>query len=131
MSVPPGELSAGVEKAFRQEANDTLCSPMRSLVAATRLPFVHTIVDLSVRHMIQGRVALVGEAAFVARPHTAGSTSKAAANALALADAICSHADVPTALARWEPSQLKLGEALVEYGKRLWDRSDTLHAQFH
>jgi hypothetical protein len=44
-------------------------------VAATRKPFLQTIQDLSVRRMAVGRIALVGDAAFIPRPHTAASTS--------------------------------------------------------
>ena len=47
-------------------------------------PFVQTIHDLAVPKMAFGRVCLTGDAAFVPRPHTAASTAKAAANALAL-----------------------------------------------
>ncbi len=127
VSVPPGELSRTVHEAFQQDANNELCAPLRSLVAVTRHPFVHAIVDLSVRHMVQGRIALIGEAAFVARPHTAASTSKAATNVLALAEALAAEPDVPAALRRWEPTQLHLGESLIAYGRRLWDR--TIHEQ--
>jgi 2-polyprenyl-6-methoxyphenol hydroxylase-like FAD-dependent oxidoreductase len=41
-----------------------------------------------VPRMRQGRVAMVGDAAFIPRPHTAASTSKAVANARALGTAL-------------------------------------------
>ena len=44
-------------------------------------------LDLAVPRMVSGRVRLIGDAAFIPRPHTAVSTSKAAANAVALGDA--------------------------------------------
>jgi 2-polyprenyl-6-methoxyphenol hydroxylase-like FAD-dependent oxidoreductase len=60
--------------------------------------------------MAFGRVCILGDAAFVARPHTAASTSKAATNAMALANSITSSSNVNVveALKRWEPSQLEL-----------------------
>ena len=63
-------------------------------------------------------------AAFVPRPHTAASTAKAAANALALADCLTdTGGDVVEALRRWEPDQMELGERLRDYGRRLGNRS--------
>jgi 2-polyprenyl-6-methoxyphenol hydroxylase-like FAD-dependent oxidoreductase len=74
--------------------------------------------------MAFGRVCLTGDAAFVPRPHTAASTAKAAANALALANSLeGSEADVELALRRWEPDQIELGRRLRVYGQRLGDRS--------
>ena len=57
-------------------------------VLATKEPFVQPIYDLSVPRMVFGRVCLLGDAAFVPRPHTAASTSKAVTNAITLAEAI-------------------------------------------
>jgi 2-polyprenyl-6-methoxyphenol hydroxylase-like FAD-dependent oxidoreductase len=59
----------------------------------------------------------------VPRPHTAASTAKAAANALALAECLSATGDVVEALRRWEPDQLEMGERLREYGQRLGNRS--------
>jgi 2-polyprenyl-6-methoxyphenol hydroxylase-like FAD-dependent oxidoreductase len=71
-----------------------------------------------------GRVALVGDAAFILRPHTAASKSKAAANALALADALIKHHhDVSKALEAWEPTQLAYGLQLLKHGQMLSDHS--------
>ena len=74
--------------------------------------------------MAFGRVCLTGDAAFVPRPHTAASTAKAAANALALADCLTvADGDVVEALRRWEPAQLAYGEQLRVHGQRLGNRS--------
>jgi 2-polyprenyl-6-methoxyphenol hydroxylase-like FAD-dependent oxidoreductase len=74
--------------------------------------------------MVHGRVALFGDAAFIPRPHTAASTSKAAANAIQLGQTLRRHpADPDAALAAWEPDQLALGQSLERHGKALGDRS--------
>lgn len=79
------------------------------LVISTNDPFIQTIFDLSVPKMTFGRVCIVGDAAFVPRPHTAASASKAASNAMALANSIVTNNwDIVRALKRWEPSQLEL-----------------------
>src|SRR5260370_694531 len=87
MAVGPS-CSAASDTDLREAAARHLPPAYRALVAATRVPFLQTIQDLSVRRMAVGRIALVGDAAFIARPHTAASTAKAAGNALALVDAL-------------------------------------------
>ena len=50
------------------------------------------------------RIAVVGDAAFIPRPHIAASTSKAAANAIALGEALVRcRLDIDAALKEWEP----------------------------
>jgi 2-polyprenyl-6-methoxyphenol hydroxylase-like FAD-dependent oxidoreductase len=72
--------------------------------------------------MVFGRVLLLGDAAFVPRPHTAGGAAKAAANALALAQAL-QRTDQPidARLHEWEVLQLRAGRAMVDWGRRLGD----------
>jgi 2-polyprenyl-6-methoxyphenol hydroxylase-like FAD-dependent oxidoreductase len=72
--------------------------------------------------MMDGRVAIIGDSAAIPRPHTAASTSKAAANALALADELQALPDdIPAALARWEPDQVALGKYLHQRGSQTGD----------
>ncbi|CAA9480226.1 MAG: 2-polyprenyl-6-methoxyphenol hydroxylase and related FAD-dependent oxidoreductases, partial [uncultured Rubrobacteraceae bacterium] len=74
--------------------------------------------------MAFGRTCLVGDAAFVPRPHTAASTAKAVTNATTLAESLGSHGDeVAAALKAWEPAQLRLGRRLEEHGRALGDGS--------
>jgi 2-polyprenyl-6-methoxyphenol hydroxylase-like FAD-dependent oxidoreductase len=122
-SIPPGLLSAASETDLREAAARHLPPAYRALVAATREPFLQTIQDLSVRRMAVGRIALVGDAAFIPRPHTAASTAKAAGNALALVDALKRETDIPAALRAWEPDQIQFGLHLRRQGKLLGDQS--------
>ena len=70
--------------------------------------------------MAFNRVCLIGDAAFVVRPHTAASTSKATTNAVTLAYYIKRYGwDIKTALEEWEPSELNLGNYLKSMGIRL------------
>lgn len=123
-SIPPGAIAPAVEKEMRLYANKVLAPPFQKLVAATPEPFVQAILDLGVPQMTFGRVALVGDAAFIPRPHTAASTAKAAANAISLADALVKHNyDVIKALPVWEPSQLAYGRQLMASGQQMGNRS--------
>jgi 2-polyprenyl-6-methoxyphenol hydroxylase-like FAD-dependent oxidoreductase len=123
-SVPQGMVAPDMLGWLHDKARRTLPPSFLRLVMATKEPFVQTIHDLAVPKMAFGRVCLTGDAAFVPRPHTAASTAKAAANALALADCLSVvEGDVVETLRRWEPDQLALGQQLREHGKRLGDRS--------
>ena len=92
------------------------------MVQATEAPFAQAIRDFGVEEMVKGRVVLLGDAAFVPRPHTAASTSKAARNAIDLAAMLRAMPDdVDGALARWQPEQLELGQGLYRQGRRIGD----------
>ena len=70
------------------------------------------------------RIARVGDAGFIPRPHTAASTAKAAANAIALVEALLAHNNnVPEALKHWEINQLEYGKRLYQHGRNLGIRS--------
>jgi 2-polyprenyl-6-methoxyphenol hydroxylase-like FAD-dependent oxidoreductase len=117
-------LAPAVEQEMRLYANTVLAPPFQKLVAATQEPFVQAILDLGVPQMTFKRVALVGDAAFIPRPHTAASTAKAAANAISLAEALVRHNhNVIKALPAWEPSQLAYGRQLIASGQQMGDRS--------
>ncbi|MBP2281278.1 2-polyprenyl-6-methoxyphenol hydroxylase-like FAD-dependent oxidoreductase [Psychrobacter sp. PL19] len=123
-SVPPGRMSANVEQAMRSYADLVLATPFKALIAATKEPFVQSILDLAVPQMAFDRIALMGDAAFIPRPHTAAGTAKAAANAIALTEALVDHEhDIPKALQEWEANQLPQGMHLCEHGRNLGNNS--------
>jgi 2-polyprenyl-6-methoxyphenol hydroxylase-like FAD-dependent oxidoreductase len=127
-SIPPGLLAPDVEREMRSYADAVLAPPFQKLVRATQEPFVQAILDLGVPQMTFGRVALIGDAAFIPRPHTAASTAKAAANAIALTDALVKHNhNVTKALKSWEPLQLAYGYQLMASSQQLGDRSQFSH----
>ena len=119
-SIPPGMMADNVEREMRDYAQTVLVEPFQKLIAATKEPFVQSILDLGVPNMVFDRVALVGDAAFIPRPHTAASVSKAAANAIALMDALQDREhNVLDALKAWELNQLALGMHLWKRGQDL------------
>jgi 2,6-dihydroxypyridine 3-monooxygenase len=104
-------------------ATARLPAAVATVVCAVDRPFLQVVYDVEVSRMAFGRVCLVGDAAWVARPHAAAGTAKAAADAWTLADALARHDDVPAALAAWEPGQLALGHQLLERTRRIGARS--------
>lgn len=119
-AVPPGALRGDVEADLRA-SSERFPAVFRDLVAATGDPFVQTIYDLEVPELVFGRVCLLGDAAFVARPHTAAGTAKAAADGIDLADALSDRGDLPDALDDWAATRLRAGRRLVAKGKRMGD----------
>jgi 2-polyprenyl-6-methoxyphenol hydroxylase-like FAD-dependent oxidoreductase len=121
-SLPPGALPDAQAAVLRADARELLAPQFNALVQKTKEPFVQAILDLAVPRMVFGRVLLLGDAAFVPRPHTAGGAAKAAANALALAQAL-QRTDQPieARLKDWEGLQLRAGRNLVDWGRRMGD----------
>ncbi len=123
-SVPQGTVPAELIEKQRTVAKDFLPEAFQHLFNSTKEPFIQPIYDLSVPQMAFGRVCLIGDAAFVPRPHTAASTSKAANISMTLAQAISNYeSDVIAALKNWQPSQLELGNYLRKLGTSLGNRS--------
>ena len=123
-SVPAGmvptELTAELQAAAARELHPCLVE----LVQRTPDPFIQVIVDVVVPRMAFGRACLLGDAAFVLRPHPAAATAKAAADATALAAALIGDpADPEAALRSWETCQLAYGRGLVEHGVALGRRT--------
>src|SRR6266581_3594629 len=83
-SIPPG---MGCPEHWQKQmdiARALLSPQFRELLEATEQPFAQPVRDLAVPQMVFGRTVLVGEAAFVLRPHTAAAAAKAAADGMAL-----------------------------------------------
>jgi 2-polyprenyl-6-methoxyphenol hydroxylase-like FAD-dependent oxidoreductase len=83
-------------------------------------PFFQAIFDFDAPQIVFGRVALLGDAAFVARPHPGAGTTKAALDAAKLADCIAAHG-LDSGLARYERVQRAFGSRLVALGQREGD----------
>src|SRR5262249_58334412 len=88
ISIPPPLVRDEVIAEMRAAAEQLIAPQLRRVVALAPRPFLQPIYDLEVPQMAFGRVAILGDAAFVARPHVAAGVSKAAADAIALAAAL-------------------------------------------
>lgn len=124
-SVPPGEVRQDVLDELRG-ASAQLPPVLREVVEQSSDPFIQPVMDVEVPRMAFGRVCLMGDAAFTARPHAAAGTAKAAADAWALAGALDANGDVERALSQWEPGQLKMGRELVARNRAMGERSQFL-----
>jgi 2-polyprenyl-6-methoxyphenol hydroxylase-like FAD-dependent oxidoreductase len=121
-SLPQGLAPDRVIRALCARARREVHPRLAELVAATPDPFIQTIVDVTVPQTVFGRVILLGDAAFVVRPHTAAATAKAAHDAMALATSLRAAQDLDTGLQRAQALQIELGRRLTQYGVALGDR---------
>ena len=86
-----GKMSPGVWQRQKQRADDILPPQFAEIVNNTVKPFVQAITDVEppekgtkVTRLLNGKVAIVGDALAGFRPHTAASTSQAAFDAMML-----------------------------------------------
>jgi 2-polyprenyl-6-methoxyphenol hydroxylase-like FAD-dependent oxidoreductase len=123
-SVPAGMMPAQLVAEVHATAARELHPRFAELVGATLDPFVQVIVDVAVPRMVFGRACLLGDAAFVLRPHAGAATAKAAADATDLADALAADpSDLDAALRTWEVRRLARGRWLLEHGIALGART--------
>jgi len=119
-SIPPPLIRTEVISELRLAARTLLAPHLSEVVACAREPILSAIFDLEVSRMTFGRVALVGDAAFVARPHVGTGVTKAAMDAQALADALIGYEDdLANALAIYEFGRMAAGRELIARGQRL------------
>ena len=119
--LPPNKVSWKQVAAARQAARQLLAPQFAEILEKTAQPFLQPIYDCSSERMAFGRVALMGDAAFVARPHVGMGVTKAAQDAMALADCVNQHGANAQALLAFERLRLLPGQQVVERARRLGD----------
>jgi 2-polyprenyl-6-methoxyphenol hydroxylase-like FAD-dependent oxidoreductase len=118
ISIPPTLIRREHVEGLRLAAL-RLGRQLRDVVGMIREPLLQPIYDLETPCMAFGRVAVVGDAAFVARPHVAAGVTKAADDAAALAEALCAENDVGAALKRFEAVRLPDNGRMIERARHL------------
>jgi 2-polyprenyl-6-methoxyphenol hydroxylase-like FAD-dependent oxidoreductase len=118
ISIPPPLIRHQAIVAMRAAAEQLVAPQFRVIARLMDEPVLQPIYDLETPHMAFGRIAIIGDAAFVARPHVAAGVSKAAEDALSLADALAADAVEP-ALKRFEAERLPIGRRIIERARHL------------
>jgi len=119
ISIPPPLIRREAIAEMRTDAERLLGPQFRQVVKLIDEPILQPIYDLESPRMAFGRVAILGDAAFVARPHVAAGVSKAADDAAALVEALAAEADVAAALKRFEAARLKENFRIIERARHL------------
>ena len=118
-SIPPPLIRPEVIAEMREAAARLLPPQLQEVMLLPQQPFLQPIYDLETPRMAFGRVAIVGDAAFVARPHVGAGVAKAAEDSVALVDALAAEPDVPSALKRFEQERLRVGSRIVRRARQL------------
>jgi 2-polyprenyl-6-methoxyphenol hydroxylase-like FAD-dependent oxidoreductase len=119
LGIPPPLVRPEVIASLREASRTLLAPQLDALVRLTPQPFLQPIFDVESPHMAVGRVAIIGDAAFLGRPHVAAGVTKAAADAMALVTALDSHSEVAAALVAFERQRIPVNRRLVERGREL------------
>lgn len=118
ISIPPPLIRREAIADMRAAAERLLAPQFRAVVRLIDEPILQPIYDLETPRMAFGRAAIIGDAAFVARPHVAAGVAKAADDAQALSAALA-EGEVESALRRFEAARLPVGRRIIERARHL------------
>ncbi len=108
--IPPSLISARVREEMSALAREVLAPQFAEAIERARLVFFQPIVDLESPRLVFGRVVVIGDAAFTARPHVAMGVPKGGADAIALVESIKrSGGDYLSGLQAFEAERLRIG----------------------
>src|SRR5204863_7643826 len=110
--IPPPLIRDDVIAAAKADARALLAPSIAEIFARGGRPIFQPIYDLAAPQLVFGRIALLGDAAFVARPHVGAGVTKAALDAARLADALRMHGIEP-GLAEYNRARQAAGEWAV------------------
>ena len=119
LGIPPNKVSWKHVAGMREAARRLLAPQFAEILEKTAQPFLQPIYDVASSRLAFDRIALMGDAAFVARPHVGMGVTKAAEDAMALADAMRAHGATPAALQAFEAARLPAGHVVVEHARQL------------
>ncbi|HUF81305.1 MAG TPA: FAD binding domain-containing protein [Burkholderiales bacterium] len=120
MAIAPPLIRPEAVADLKADARALLAPQIAGIVERTAQPFFQAIFDLESPALVYGRVALLGDAAFVARPHVGMGVTKAALDAEGLARAIAAAGnDIDAGLAAYDSERRRFGTRIVERARRL------------
>jgi 2-polyprenyl-6-methoxyphenol hydroxylase-like FAD-dependent oxidoreductase len=120
VSIPPPLLRPSLIDAMRTRARAVLAPQVATMIERAERPILQPIFDLESPSMACGRAALLGDAAFVARPHVGTGVTKAALDAACLADVLLTAGDdIDAALTQYDAKRRPFGGWLVARGRHI------------
>jgi 2-polyprenyl-6-methoxyphenol hydroxylase-like FAD-dependent oxidoreductase len=118
--ISPSLISVRVRAEMMEKAKKVLAPQFAEAIERSKLIFFQPIVDLVSPKLVFGRVAIIGDAAYVARPHVAMGVPKAAGDAVALAKAFQEADGASDAGMRaFEAERLRIGANIISRGRYL------------
>jgi 2-polyprenyl-6-methoxyphenol hydroxylase-like FAD-dependent oxidoreductase len=119
LTIPPPKVRDDLIERLKRDGCGFLPAPMLDILLCVRKPFFTPIYDHLVDRMVNGRVALIGDAAATVRPHVGMGIAKAGTDAEVLADSVSGHADLFEGLAQFERERLAAAGRAVQRGRDL------------
>ena len=117
--IPPPLIQAHHLAEARAAARQVLAPQFAEMIEKTEHLFFQPVFDLESTQLAFGRIALLGDAAFVARPHVGMGVTKAAEDAQALVQALAAHDDLATALDHYQTARLAIGKQIIARARGL------------
>ena len=111
--IPPLKVSWKHIAEMRTVAREILAPQYAEILEETPSPFLQAIYDVRSEQIVFGRIALMGDAAFVGRPHVGMGVTKAGDEAMVIARHIAQLGASPAALEAYSNERLKLGQQVV------------------
>ncbi|MFE8977622.1 FAD-dependent monooxygenase [Streptomyces cyaneofuscatus] len=120
-SLPPGHLNSQLTEHLRALVTDNFPPYWAAKVLGTPADttFIQPIYDVGVPHYASRRMALIGDAASVARPHIGGGSVKALQDATTLEAALRTHETWGEALEAYAAERGAIGAAMVALARRM------------
>ena len=119
ISIPPPLIRRDAIAGMLADARRLLAPQFVEVMQMVEQPILQPIYDLETERMAFGRVAILGDAAFVARPHVAAGVSKAAEDAEELVAALERNTDIEAALQQFEAVRLPVGRRIIQRARQL------------
>jgi 2-polyprenyl-6-methoxyphenol hydroxylase-like FAD-dependent oxidoreductase len=113
IGIPPSKVSWRHIAHMRTVARQILAPQYAEILEKTAAPFLQAIYDVRSEQIVFGRIALMGDAAFVGRPHVGMGVTKAGDEAMVIAKHIEKLGATPNALQAYSDERLKLGQQVV------------------
>jgi 2-polyprenyl-6-methoxyphenol hydroxylase-like FAD-dependent oxidoreductase len=108
-TIPPPLIRPDVIAEVKADARRLLAPQVADIFERAEQPIFQPIHDFAAPRLVFGRIALLGDAAFVARPHVGAGVTKAALDAACLVDALTAHRDIDAALAEYNRERQRAG----------------------
>jgi 2-polyprenyl-6-methoxyphenol hydroxylase-like FAD-dependent oxidoreductase len=117
-AIAPPLIRAEVAAKLKRDARELLAPALATIVERSQ-PFFQAIFDLESPRVAHGRVVLLGDCAFVARPHVGMGVTKASLDARCLARSLEVSKDLDTALERYDGMRCEFGRWCVERSRAI------------
>jgi 2-polyprenyl-6-methoxyphenol hydroxylase-like FAD-dependent oxidoreductase len=119
LGIPPNKVAWRNVAAMREAGRRLLAPQFAEILEKTALPFLQPIYDVYSEQIAFGRVMLMGDAAFVARPHCGMGVTKAAQDGGAIADAVALHGATPAAGQAYQEARLQPCQDVIRLARGL------------